>query len=739
MADLKVKIGGMSCASCASSIQNEVAKLKEVSSSQVNYALETGSFKYPDELAKEDVLAKVKQSILSLGFQVLEEGQKPKSEDQKEKENFRKFLIGLILSLSLFALAMWPLMGWPNQKMNWLLQFFLCTPIWLWIGLKFQKALLASLKTGRSNMNTLVGIGTSAAYLYSTFITFFSETSNELGLYQKVYFEAVGFIITFIFLGSYFEEKAKKKSKEALNSLLELSEAVALKVIDGGTEEVSLSDIQVGDILRVKAGGKFPVDGKVVKGHSEVDESMISGEPLPVGKDEGDQVFSGTINGHKVIDFKATKVGGDTFLSQIISYVENAQDSKPEIQKYADKISSIFVPIVIIFAILTFIVWFLYGGEPKWGQALSNFIAVLVIACPCALGLATPTAVVVATGGASLRGILIGGGEVIEKADKIDAIIFDKTGTLTKGKPVVTEANFTEAIDHDDAQKKNILLALGTIEQFSEHSLSTALVNFVLKSCDVGELDEPDSFETIKGKGLKASFLNSDYIIGNRVLLKEESIKLSDELSPKNVGSFVYLVKDKLHVATFVIGDELKSDSKDVINGFREQGLETWMITGDNEVVAEAVAKEVGIEHWMANTLPMDKALKVEELQKQGKKVAMVGDGINDAPALAKADLSLAMGTGTDVAMSTSDVTIVGGELAKVLEFLTLSSRTMNIIKQNLFLSLIYNALLIPIAAGVLVPFGGPMMPPVLASIAMGLSSISVVTNSLRISKRNRS
>ncbi len=719
METISLKIEGMSCASCAGTIEKEVTSMEGVRSSSVNFAVETGRFEVQDLSIRDKVIEKIK----SLGYSAT--GDKKVSNDaEKIDENFYKFVISIVLAMMIFALAMWPLKGWPSKDINWYLQLVLCAPIWGWVGLKFQKSLLHFLRSGKSNMNTLIGLGTTAAFLYSFFITIFSDFSIQAGLTQKVYFEAVGFIISFVYLGQYFEEKAKRKTTEALNSLFQLSSKNATIIVNDDLKEVKIEDVKVGDLIRVKPGEKFPVDGKIVKGESAIDESMISGEPIPVSKQSEDQVFTGTINGDSIIEYRATKVGNDTFLSQIINFVEQAQNSKPEIQKYADKISSVFTPVVIVISIITFLAWFFVGPMPIWGNSVSNFIAVLVIACPCALGLATPTAVVVATGRASLKGLLIGGGDIIEKAVGIDTIIFDKTGTITEGKPSVVEVKFK---DHDDT----ILKDVASIEQFSEHPLSKAIVKYA-KEKGIA-LNEPDSFEIVKGKGLKADIDGKDYLIGNEKLLNENGVVLDESLTLKQVGSFVFISLSGKHIGSIIIGDKIKGSSKKTINYLKKRGIETWMITGDNEIIAKSVSKELGIDHFIANALPLEKSTQLEKLQASGKIVAMVGDGVNDAPALAKANLSMAMGTGTDVAINASDVTIVKGDLSKALEFIELSEGTMKIIKQNLFLSMIYNTLLIPIAAGILVIFGGPMMPPVLASVAMALSSISVVSNSLRI------
>ena len=719
MIEYNIKVSGMSCASCARNIETKVAQIEGVDSSSVNFAVESGAFK----IESEDLKEKINNTIKELGYGY---GELNRSTEviQEKNENLLKFKISIFLSLIIFSLAMWPLREWPNQRINWYLQLVLCTPIWIWVGFKFQKSLLAFLTSGQSNMNTLIGLGTSAAYIYSSFVTVLNSYSIRIGLTQTVYFEAIGFIISFVYLGQYFEDKAKRKTKEALNSLFKLSSKSA-SVFQGETlVEVPIEKVKVNDVLRVKPGEKIPVDGVVLKGESSVDESMISGEPIPVTKSNGMTLYSGTINGESILDYKATSVGSNTFLSQIIDFVEKAQGSKPEIQKYADRISSIFTPVVIVVSVIVFALWFFLGPEPIWGNSISNLIAVLVIACPCALGLATPTAVVVATGNASLKGLLIGGGDVIEKAVDIDTIIFDKTGTITEGKPSVIEVEFIEG-------QEDSLIDIASIENLSEHPISKAIVNYVN---DKGiKFTDPDEFQVIKGKGIIAKISSKEYLCGNLSLLDDYNVAFDKSLAAKKIGSFIYISLDQKHIGTIVVGDKIKSTSAQTIANFKKQGIETWMITGDNEIVAESVSKEIGIDHFVANALPIEKSEYVVKLQNQGKKVAMIGDGINDAPALSKANLSMAMGTGTDVAINASDVTIVKGDLARVVDFLYLSKGTMKIIKQNLFLSIVYNALLIPIAGGLLYVFGGHMIPPVLASVAMALSSISVVSNSLRV------
>lgn len=716
---MKIQIKGMSCASCASEIENSLNRINGINCS-VNYATESAYIKEYQQEQTEEIF----KTITDLGYSIVTLNNETNNNHEKS-DDLKKFAISFSLSICLFSLAMWPLISWPNQKINWLLQLACATPIWIWIGFKFQKSVWHLLKTGKSNMNTLIGIGTSAAFIYSFFVTIFTDLSISLGLQQKVYFEAVGFIISFVFLGQYFEEKAKRKTKESLNSLFQLSAKSATIIDDNGnTSTLAIDKISVNDIIRVKPGEKFPVDGVVIKGTSSVNESMISGEPIPVLKEVGSSIFAGTINEDSTIDYQSKKVGNDTFLAQIIQYVEMAQSNKPQIQRYADKVSSIFTPAVIAISILTFLLWFFLGPEPKWGYSISNFIAVLVIACPCALGLATPTAVVVATGVATLKGLLISGGDVLEKATSINAIVFDKTGTLTEGKPVVISLK-------SSIPQEEVLKMTASIEQFSEHPLSKALIaeaeKFSIK------MEEPDEFEVVKGMGIIASFENKKIHIGNETLFSKEHIELDPSLKNDLIGTQVLVSQNKTHIATFIIGDKVKSSAKKTIENLKAQGLTTWMITGDNEAIAKEVSNQLGIDHFYAKTLPIEKADRIKEIQSKGFKVAMIGDGINDAPALTQADLSLAMGTGTDVAINSSDATIVNGDIHKVVHFIQLANGTMKIIKQNLFLSMIYNTVLIPIAAGILYLFDGPMLPPILASIAMALSSISVVSNSLRI------
>ncbi len=718
MKSLSLKIEGMTCASCALNIEKALSKVDGVKSSTVNFATESGTFEVSDEL-QSDVLI---SEIVKQGYSAHDGSDGTSS---KESNELFRPILSMVLALLVFYLAMGPGKNQFSRQVNWILQLTLITPVFFWIGHRFQKAIWIFLRTGTSTMNTLVGFGTAAAYYYSLFITLAPETAVKLGMNMHVYFEAVGFIISFVFLGKFFEEKAKRKARRELDNLLRVSTKSAW--VKQGEEfvEVALEDVKKNDIVRVKPGEKIPVDGIILEGEGEIDESMLSGEPLPVFKTKNDQVYAGTINGLSVLTFKAQKVGSETMLAGIIKFVETAQQSKAPIQLLADKISSYFVPTVLVIAILTFMGWYFFGPEPLWGNALSSMIAVLVIACPCALGLATPTAVVVSTGVASKRGLLIGGGEVIEKGEGVDTIIFDKTGTLTFGKPFVKDITlFDQNVD-----EMTFLHEVASIESFSEHPLSKAILEYAKeKGVKPGF---PESFEVVSGKGIKAKLGGSEFLIGSARIMNENNVPC--EIVTEQTGSQVFVSKNGVLTGLIIVDDKVKDQAKPTINKLKADKVTPWLISGDNSKTVSSVANELGIPEFVGNCLPVDKATYVEKLKSEGRKVAMIGDGINDAPALAKADLSIAMGTGTDVAMDASDVVIMDGDISKVDDFIRLSRRTMTIIKQNLFLSFVYNTLLIPLAAGVFYPIFNWTFPPVLASVAMGLSSISVVTNSLRI------
>lgn len=724
MEKLSYKVKGMSCASCAASIEKKTSDMSGVKSAVVNYATESAKFEVDSLKVQEDLLEAVK----GLGFELIVAGseQDNESADEKDHLKIKKFWFSLIFSIGLFWLAMGPGMHWFETKTNWWIQFILATPIWFGVGLPFARAVWVFITTGHSNMNTLIGLGTGAAYFYSAFITVFYEFAQGLKLEQMVYFEAVGFIISFVYLGQYFEARAKTRARAAMDSLLKLGAKVATIVTEEGEKEIPLEQIEKGDQLRIRPGEKVPVDGIVVSGRSLVDESMMTGEPIPVSKSTNDEVFAGTIAQDGQFLMKATKIGSDTFLAQIIDFVEKAQLSKPDIQRYADRISSYFVPIIVVISILTFGAWFFFGPDPKWAHALSSMIAVLVIACPCALGLATPTAVVVATGKASQKGILISGGDIIEKGSTIDAVIFDKTGTLTYGKPEVVKWKVIEGVD-----ESQLLSDIGSLEFYSEHPLSKAILKYI-ENKGVS-WDDPDSFEILAGKGLKGSIADREIVIGTEELMSELGIDPAEIDEHKLIGTKAFVAVNQKLSGYFVLDDQLKPDAAKTIQDFKNLGVQTWLISGDSVEVCEKLGRDLGIDHVHGRALPQDKATYLEKLQSQGLKVAMIGDGVNDALALSKADLSIAMGTGSDVAMEASDVTLVKGEISRAFDFFKLSKESMRIIRQNLFLSFIYNVIGIPLAAGIFYPWLGWQLPPVFASIAMGASSISVVSNSLRI------
>ncbi|EQC45567.1 cation-translocating P-type ATPase [Bacteriovorax sp. Seq25_V] len=709
------KVKGMTCAGCASTIEREASKVAGVLSCEVNFATESVAISTETEADFHKLQKKIKE----IGYEIVDT-----LKEEKDDKTLMKFFISITLSILIFLFAMGPLMHVVSREVNWYIQFALTLPVWAWIGLPYLKAVWVLLKTLRSNMNTLIGVATTAAFTYSSFITFFNQKSIQIGLTQTVYFEAIGFIVSFVLLGQYFEHKAKKKAKEALDSLLNLTSKEATVLVDGVEVLKKMDEIVVGDILRVRPGEKLSVDGKIIKGQSSIDESMLTGESVPVLKKIDDNVFGGTINGESVIEYVATKVGKDTMVAHIIDFVESAQLNKPQIQKLADQVSAVFTPVVIVIAVITFILWFMLGPTPVWGNAISNFIAVLVIACPCALGLATPTAVVVATGKASLAGVLVGGGSVIEKANSINAVAFDKTGTITHGKPIVL------SMEYFGDNEQDFLVAVSSIENYSEHPLAKSIVNYA-KELGV-QLDDPDSFEIVAGGGVRADYIGKEYLLGSHNFLESEGVEFEHQFDDHLLGTYVYVSVEKKCIARFVIGDKVKQSAKELISKLHELGIKTYLITGDNERIAAEVAREVGIDDFYANVKPLEKADYIQKIQKDYK-VAMIGDGVNDAPALAKADLSLAMGTGADVAINASDVTISTGDIAKIYDLFILARGSMKIMKQNLGLSFVYNTALIPLAAGILYPFGGPLMPPILASIAMAMSSISVVLNSLRI------
>ena len=726
MAKVSYKIGGMSCVNCAQNIEKSFKNVRGIQSATVNFTLEIGTFEGNSE--GPEVTKAVEETLLELGhtFAPLDDNSKGGG-TQEQSKDLKTFTLSIILSLGILFFHMGPGKDLVSLKMSWLIQLLLSTPIWAYVGLPFQKALFHFIKSGQSNMNTLIGLGTTVAYLYSTIITLSAFLSNQPIKSFTIYFEAVGFIISFVYLGKVFEQKAKKKAKESLDALFKLQSKSALLLEDNKETHISLNEVQKGQTLRVKPGDKIPVDGKVIRGISHIDESSMTGEPIPVLKEKKGKVFAGTINLDGVLDFKATKVGKETFLSRLSQFVEEAQLKKAPIQRYADKISSFFVPIILIISFVTLVSWIYFGTNANaLSDAISKMIAVLVIACPCALGLATPTAVIVSTGKASRQGILISGGDIIEASSSIDHIIFDKTGTLTEGRPLVEEIIYL--VDKEGFPEEEV----NSLCRYSEHPLSKSIHSF-LKDKKIA-FSDPDKFEVIPGRGIKGEINNSQFLIGSETFLKEEKVPLpgsSKDLESNT--SKVFVSKNKKIIGIFLLKDQLKEGVKETIHHIQALGLKVSLLSGDNEETTQWVSNELKLNHYLAKVTPFEKASHIKEIQEKGSKVIMVGDGINDGPALSQADVSISMGTGTDLAISASDITIVKGDIEKVLLFLKLSKRTMKIIRQNLFLSFIYNVLCIPLAAGLFQPLLGWSFPPLFASLAMGLSSLSVVLNSLRI------
>lgn len=665
------------------------------------------------------------------------------AEQKKYKELLKKFWIAVAFTLPIFIIAMSEMVE-PNPlyelvditKWNWL-QFFLSLPVVFYATWMFFERAYRSIKTMNLNMFTLIGIGAGIAWVFSVVALIFPDVfpeqfKTDAGTVH-LYFESATVILTLVLLGQVMEAKAHAQTNDAVKELMKLAPNTAIRVVDGKEEEIHIDEIKKGDHLKVKPSDKVPVDGVIVEGQSSIDESMITGEPVPVDKSEGDTVSSGTINGNSSFIMKAEKVGDETLLAQIVDMVNKASRSKAPIQNLADKISSYFVPIVILVSLITFAVWAIFGPEPPYVYALINAIAVLIIACPCALGLATPMSIMVGVGKGAQNGVLIKNAEALERFKEMDTLIIDKTGTITEGKPsvesVVTVSNaYTES---------EVLQFIASVNNESEHPLAIATVQFA-KEKEVKFL-KVQNFNSVTGKGVQAEVDQKSILLGNKKLLEENDLKPSSEQQSKadeyaQKGKTVsWLAIDKTIAGFVVIGDNIKSSSKDAIASLKNRGIEVIMLTGDNPQTAEAVAGEVQVSSFQAECLPQDKLKVIEDLQAEGKIVAMAGDGTNDAPGLAQADIGIAMGTGTDVAMESAMITLVKGDLKGIVKALNLSERVVKNIKQNLFFALIYNTLGVPVAAGVLYPIFGLLLSPMIAALAMSFSSVSVIGNALRL------
>ncbi|SHF85948.1 heavy metal translocating P-type ATPase [Pedobacter caeni] len=721
---------GMTCAACAVSVESMLKSAKGVHNAGVNYANQTAWAEYDETIKAEEL----QNAIRGIGYDLIVDAEDPQQVQQdaqiKHYQQLKKRTIwAVILSIPIVVIGMF-FMDLPYG--NWIMMA-LSIPVVFYLGRSYFINAARQARYRKANMDTLVALSTGIAFLFSAFNTIYPEFWHQQGLHAHVYFEAAAVIIAFISLGKLLEEKAKSNTSSAIKKLMGMQPKTVNVIIDGMTQEIPVSQVQVGNIIVVKPGEKIPVDGVVTEGNSYVDESMISGEPVAVAKSKGEKVFAGTINQKGSFEFKAEKVGGDTILAQIIKMVQEAQGSKAPVQKLVDKIAGIFVPVVISIAILTFTVWMLVGAEAAFTHALLTSVTVLVIACPCALGLATPTAIMVGVGKGAENNILIKDAESLELGHKVNAVILDKTGTITEGRPVVTDMiwNNTPA---DLALNKQILYAM---EAQSEHPLAEAVINR-LKEESVTTV-RLAHFESITGKGIKAVQQGQQYFIGNKALMTEYGISVSQDLLiqaeiwQEEAKTVIYFADEKNGLAAIAIADKIKSTSQEAIETLQNRGIEVYMLTGDNKQTAAAVAKQVGLKHYKAEVMPSDKADFVKELQSQGKIVAMVGDGINDSHALAQADVSIAMGKGSDIAMDVAKMTLITSDLNMVPKALKLSGRTVNTIKQNLFWAFIYNLIGIPIAAGLLYPINGFLLDPMIAGAAMALSSVSVVSNSLRL------
>lgn len=663
--------------------------------------------------------------------------------DKTYKKLLKKFWIATAFTLPIFLIAMSemipnnPLYDLMEQKWwNWI-QFGLSIPVVFYATWMFFERAYKSLKTWNLNMFTLIGIGAGVAWLFSVFGMLFPDVfpaqfKTESGAVH-VYFEAATVILTLVLLGQLLEARAHSKTTSAVKELLKLAPSMAIKIVDGQDVEVSIDKIELEDILKVKPGDKIPVDGKITEGDTTIDESMITGEPIPVNKSKGDKVSSGTINGNQTFLMKAEKIGSDTLLSQIIHMVNNASRSRAPIQNLADKVSGYFVPVVVVISIITFGVWAIWGPDPAYVFALVNAIAVLIIACPCALGLATPMSVMVGVGKGAQNGVLIKNAEALEKLNKVDILIVDKTGTITEGKPTVKKiGSLDESFDD-----KSVLEYIVSLNSNSEHPLAEATVKYGKEQNT--EILESDRFSAVTGKGVEATINGKKVSLGNPKMMEQAKAEITSQMhdEAKNyqkLGKTVsYLSIDKVVVGYVVIGDKIKATSAKAIKELQGKGIDVVMLTGDNHDTAKAVANELNLGGFKASMLPEDKLNEVAALQKKGKVVAMAGDGINDAPALAKSDVGIAMGTGTDVAIESAMITLVKGDLQGIVKARNLSERVMRNIKQNLFFALVYNTLGVPVAAGVLFPFFGILLSPMIAALAMSFSSVSVIVNALRL------
>lgn len=728
---------GMGCAACADTIEKAISKVAGVEECHVNYALAEAYVTYDSNQTNTKAIA---DAVNQAGYQAylikdnnLAFAQEEEANQEKERELQQKFIVGAIISSFLVITSLPMMMGMdihliPMWLHNPWLQLVLTTPVLFWCGESFFSGAISSLKHGSSNMNTLVSLGTGAAYFYSLVVTLFPSFFASQGFNGEVYYESAAIIITLILLGRLLEHRAKKQTSTAIKKLLQLGAKTAKVIREGKEQDIPIEQVRVKDIVIVRPGEKIPVDGIITEGESTIDEAMVTGESEPVKKNVGDEVIGATINKTGSFQFEATKVGKDTVLAQIIELVKQAQGSKAPIQKLADRITGWFVPTVIVIAIITFLVWWLVADN--FSLALIASVNVLIIACPCALGLATPTSIMVGTGLGANHGILIKDASSLELAHQLKTIVLDKTGTLTQGKPTVTNFITVDGI----ASETRVLQLVASLEKQSEHPLAEAIVEYA-KTQQVSLINEVKQFEAISGCGVQGRIDGELVQAGTQSWFNELGLAIDWELDDGILTKTNAYIAINGQIKGFIaLADALKPNSQTTVQALQKQGLEVMMLTGDNYAIAEKIASEVGIRHFYAQVRPEDKSAKVKEIQEQtGHLVAMVGDGINDAPALAQADVGFAIGTGTDVAIASSDITLISGDLQAIVSAIKLSKATMKNIKQNLFFAYIYNVIGIPIATGIFYPLWGLLLNPIVAGGAMAFSSVSVVTNALRL------
>ncbi len=734
MQKTELDISGMSCASCVLKIETSLRGTDGVLSAAVNFGMEKAFVTHLPKLGFDNL----KKVVEDAGYKVIETSQIPGIDSEREarekdyKKLKSKFILSAIGAGVVMFLAMTMILE-PN--VSHIIQLFMTIPVIVWGGSQFYRGFWSSLKHKSADMNTLVAVGTGAAFIYSLVATISPDLFVSTGHEVNVYYDTAAVIIALILLGKVLEARAKGKTSEAIKKLIGLQPKTARVIRDDIEKDIEIAQVVIGDIVIVRPGEKIPVDGKVIDGYSSIDESMLTGESLPVEKKAGDNIIGATINKVGSLRFKATKIGKDTVLAQIIKMVQEAQGSKAPIQRYADKIASIFVPIVIGIAVLTFAIWIMLGPQPSFIMALMNFVAVLIIACPCALGLATPTAIMVGAGLGAENGILIKGGESLEKIHSIDTVVFDKTGTLTLGKPEVTDILAFPPFDKDQ-----VLLYAVSLEKLSEHPLAEAVINKAAEK-NIAPM-YVDKFAALPGFGIEGFIGSRKILLGNTRLMSEAGINLTESIGALEKFSLegktpVILAIDREIAGIIAVSDTIKPEAISVVEKLHQRKISVAMITGDNEFSAKAIADKIQIDHVYANVLPDQKASRINKLQETGSVVAMVGDGINDAVALVQADVGIAIGSGTDIAMEASDITLMKNDLNGVIKSIELSKKTLSTIKWNLFWAFIYNIIGIPIAAGILFPLMGTkgLLNPMIAAGAMAFSSVFVVTNSLRLKK----